>query len=193
MERKLRDSWAKWHNIILKWDELTLDLFHRLQKFLNTRTQLDYYTAPSLHALQAVSGVRESALHKLTSELALIMADLGMARKKYLKLAGDMETLTQELTSCEELLISQSGEWSPYSPHPIFPTCTTSHFRLVSERLTLVYRKELQIKMIVLRELPETKVEELRTLYLTSWSCEPFLDGDLTLDLQLIIHLLGLK
>ena len=53
MERKLRDSWAKWHNIILKWDELTLDLFHRLQKFLSTRTQLDYYTAPSLHALQS--------------------------------------------------------------------------------------------------------------------------------------------
>ena len=81
MDRKIKDSWAIWHNVVLKWDELSLNIFHRIQKYLNTRTQLDHYKAPSLQALQAVAGVREAALYKLTSELAIIITDLGLARK----------------------------------------------------------------------------------------------------------------
>lgn len=193
MERKLRDSWAKWHNLILKWDELNNDTFNRLQKSLNTSTQIDHFLVPSLGGLDAVSELRETIISKLSLEQSRLDSAINKARIQFLKIAGEMETLTQELTSCEELLLNESNDWSLYSPHPAFPTHTLSHFRLVSERLLSVYRKELHVKLVILKELPIAKTEDSKLLYLTTWSLEPFLDKELTLTLNLILSTLGIK
>ena len=192
MERKLKDSWAKWHNLILRWDELNLETFDLFQKLLNTCIQIDHFLAPSLGELDAVPDLKEIVISKLSNERSQLESALKGTRGSFLKIAGEMETLTQQLTSCEELLVSQAGVWLPYSPHPNFP-CTLSHFRLVSERLLCVYRKELHIKLILLRELPTAKTEDFKQLYLNCWSCEPFLDKELTLNLTLLLSILGLK
>ncbi|KAI6652836.1 Cyclin-dependent kinase 2-interacting protein [Oopsacas minuta] len=193
MERKLKDSWAKWHNLVFKWDELNKDTFNQLQKLLNNRTQIDYYLAPSLDILNSVSELKETVISQLYIEQCQLKSALNRTRGKFLKLAGDMETLTQELTSCEELIISESNEWLQYSPHPNFPSFTLSHFRLFSERLLFLYRKELHIKLILLKELPIAKTEDSKVLYLTTWSFEPFLDKELTFSLNLILSILDIK
>ena len=193
MERKLKDSWAKWHNLILRWDELNLETFNRFQKLLNVCTQIDHFLGPSLGELEAVPDLKEIVVSKLSGDRSQLESALKEARGSFLKLAGEMESLTLQLTSCEELLISEAGEWSPHSPHPNFPSCTLSHFRLISESLLHIYRKELHIKLILLRELPGTTTEDFKLLYLNCWSCEPFLDKDLSLNLNLILSILGLK
>ena len=193
MDRKVKDTWAKWHNLILKWDELNNETFLRFQKLLNVCTQIDHFLGPSLGKLEAVRDLKEIILSKLANERSQLESALKIARGSFLKLAGEMETLTQQLTSCEELLVSEAGEWLPHTPHPNFPSCTISHFRFISERLLSVYRKELHIKLILLRELPGAKTEDFKLLYLHCWSCEPFLDEDLSLNLNLILSILGLK
>ena len=193
MERKLRDSWVRWHNLIIKWDELNNGTFSRIQKSLNTSTQIDHFLVPSLGGLDAIPELRETVISKLSLEQSQLDSAISKARVQFLKIAGEMETLTQELTSCEELLLRESSDWSLYSPHPNFPTYTLSHFRLVSEKLLSVYRKELHIKLVILKELPIAKTEDSKLLYLTTWSLEPFLDRELTLTLDLILSTLGVK
>lgn len=196
MERKIEDSWIKWHNLIIKWDELNTKTIHKIQNMLNKRTELEYFEENSnLGHLQGITDLREVATNKINSGASNLDVKSFSTNTKinFIQLLSEMDALTRQLTSCEEMLIHEMGKWDPFMPHPYFLDFTLSYFRNFSEELLYAYQIECQIKLKILHAVFTEMSSDIKTLYLTTLTVQPYIKEDFNLRIDQILTLLKIK
>ncbi|XP_067895060.1 cyclin-dependent kinase 2-interacting protein isoform X2 [Heterodontus francisci] len=139
-----------------------------------------------------LSNQRENQIKLETSEGEDASCNLGKANMQYdkeleecctellnvlgkmIKLAVKMEKLCATMKGILDLDTFQYGETG--REMPLFHTWPTKYFYEISVQLTEMYKKELQLKSLIVQEIAHTSSCDLMMVELSAWLYQPYIE-----------------
>ncbi|KAI5616834.1 cyclin-dependent kinase 2-interacting protein [Silurus asotus] len=191
--RKLKDNAADWHNLILKWERLSDEGSTIATKIVNFRLSKESVKDPEVimegHSLSGAPA--EKRAYESNPELEEECTKLQNVVERMAHILSKMEKMVSAETGICKLEAFQYGEKG--RPTPLFQTWSTQQFVEVSSKIYEVYKQELELKRIILREVAHTANPDLCMVYLSCWLHQPYIQDNTKILLESLLMETGHK
>ncbi|XP_032882390.1 cyclin-dependent kinase 2-interacting protein [Amblyraja radiata] len=174
--RKVKDNAADWHNLILKWETCNDAGFTIANKIVNIKLhsksgEMEQEQSDGEDDFTAKPGKATVVYNK---ELDQHCTELLNLHDKMVKLVLKMEKLCTTMKGVNDLDTFHYGETGRQMP--LFHTWPTRCFYEISVELLEMYRKELQLKSLIVQEIAHTRSCDLMMVQLSSWLYQPYIE-----------------
>ncbi|KAM8833523.1 cyclin-dependent kinase 2-interacting protein [Synchiropus picturatus] len=162
--RKLRDSAADWHNLILRWEKLNdegVTVATSVVNLRRSRSDVDPRVEPFPAEQRDETETLEEQCHKLQDIV-----------NKMVSIVAKMQRLVTTLRGIVDLEAFQFGPDG--RKVPLFHSWSTQTFEETSVFLLDTFRQELQLKQTILQELAHTDCPHLGLVYVSCWLHQPY-------------------
>ncbi|XP_072895804.1 cyclin-dependent kinase 2-interacting protein isoform X2 [Hemitrygon akajei] len=172
--RKIKDNAADWHNLILKWETYNNEGFSLANKIVNIK--LNHKSGETRQEISDddFTAHHEKATLEYNKELEEHCTELLYFLDKMNKLVLKMEKLCATMKGINDLDTYHYGETG--RSIPLFHTWPTKYFYIISAELLEMYKKELQLKSIIVQEIAHTNSCDLMMVQLSSWLYQPYIE-----------------
>ncbi|XP_078090212.1 cyclin-dependent kinase 2-interacting protein isoform X2 [Mustelus asterias] len=161
---------------MLKWEEFNNTGFAIANKIVNMKLSNQRESEIKLEELEEEDA--NPNLGKLnfqySKELEECCTELLNILDKMIKLVLKMERLCTTTKGILDLDTHQYGESG--REMPLFHTWPTKYFYEISLQLTEMYKKELQLKRIIVQEIAHTNNSDLMMVELSAWLYQPYIE-----------------
>ncbi|XP_078262143.1 cyclin-dependent kinase 2-interacting protein [Rhinoraja longicauda] len=174
--RKVKDNAADWHNLTLKWETWNDAGFAIANKIVNIKLnskggETKQEQSDGEDDFTAEPGKATLAYNK---ELDQRCTELLNLHDKMVKLVLKMEKLCATMKGINDLETYYYGETGRQMP--LFHTWPTRYFYQISVELLEMYRKEVQLKSLIVREIAHTGSCDVMMVQLSSWLYQPYIE-----------------
>ncbi|XP_053700519.1 cyclin-dependent kinase 2-interacting protein [Synchiropus splendidus] len=180
--RKLRDTAADWHNLILRWEKLNDEGLTVATSVVNLRRssfqaeqrqQVDETPPPSSWPRGETVTLEEECLklQDIVNKMASVVAK--------------MQRLVTTLRGIMDLEAFQFGPEG--RKVPLFHSWSTQTFEEASVFLLDAFTQELQLKQTILQELAHTDSPDLGLVYVSCWLHQPYVPPQSRLKLEAML------
>ncbi|XP_069772556.1 cyclin-dependent kinase 2-interacting protein [Narcine bancroftii] len=171
--RKIKDNAADWHNLILKWETYNDVGFSLANKIVNMK--LNHKSGETKQELSDDDDFTvKYGKAILDKELEERCIELLNFLDKMIKLVLKMEKICATMKGINDLDTYHHGETGRQIP--LFHTWPTKYFYEISVELLEMYKKELQLKSLIVREIAHTSSCDLMMVQLSSWLYQPYIE-----------------
>ncbi|XP_041070351.1 cyclin-dependent kinase 2-interacting protein [Carcharodon carcharias] len=179
--RKIKDIAADWHNFMLKWETFNDTGFSIANKIVNIKLSNQRESGIRLEAFEGEDANSNlgKANFQYNTELEECCTELLNILDKMVKLVLKMERLCATMKGILDLDTYQYGETG--REMPLFHTWPTKYFCEISVELTEMYKKELQLKHVIVQEIAHTSSCDLMMVELSAWLYQPYIEEKATL------------
>ncbi|XP_051878342.1 cyclin-dependent kinase 2-interacting protein isoform X2 [Pristis pectinata] len=182
--RKIKDNAADWHNLILKWETYNDAGFSIANKIVNIKlnhksNQTRQEPSDGDDDDDDFTAHRGKATLEYNKELEQHCTELLNFLNKMIKLVLKMEKLCATMKGINDLDTYHYGETGRQIP--LFHTWPTKYFYTISVELLEMYKKELQLKSLIVQEIAHTSSCNLMMVQLSSWLYQPYIEEKATL------------
>ncbi|KAJ8377536.1 hypothetical protein AAFF_G00256320 [Aldrovandia affinis] len=185
--RKLKDNAADWHNFIMKWDRLNDDGYTIANQIVNLRLnkepakEVDITVECDEISVPQHTTSTPAAITELEDRCTALLAIL----EKMAHVVSRMEKLSCSAKGVCELQAFQHEHTGVAAP--LFHTWPTTHFDEVSLQLLHSYKRELELKQMIIGEIAHTSSPDLCMVYLSCWLYQPYLEESSKLLLESLL------
>lgn len=185
--RKIKDSAADWHNIMLKWEQLNDSGFTIANKIVNMKlsAQFEHESKLELEQSNIGSDSRQVPL-VFNKELDDCCGELLAVQDTMTKLVSKMEKLCCTIKGICDLEAYHHGD--AVQEMPLFHTWPVAYFKETFLKLAEMYKKELDLKRTIVQEIAHAAERNVMMVYLSSWLYQPYIEdsGKLLLESMLL-------
>ncbi|XP_067847881.1 cyclin-dependent kinase 2-interacting protein isoform X2 [Heptranchias perlo] len=171
--RKIKDNAADWHNFMLKWETFNDAGFSIVNKIVNIKLSNQRESQAKLEG-EDTSSNHGKANFQYNKELEECCTELLNIHDKMIKLVLKMEKLCATTKGIYDLETYQYGETG--REMPLFHTWPTKYFYENSVQLSEMYKKELQLKSLIVQEIAHTSSCDLMMVQLSAWLYQPYIE-----------------
>ncbi|GCB73783.1 cyclin-dependent kinase 2-interacting protein [Scyliorhinus torazame] len=174
--RKIKDNAADWHNFMLKWEVFNNTGFSIANRIVNMKLSNQRESEIMREAFEGEDansnlGMSNFQYNKELQECCTELLDI---LDKMIKLELKMEKLCTTTKGIVDLDTYQYGESG--RKMPLFHTWPIKYFYEISVQLTEMYKKELQLKRIIVQEIAHTSSPDLMMVELSAWLYQPYIE-----------------
>ena len=173
--RKVKDTCADWFNCVQKWQALNTKGFNIASEIANIK-------------LSSVLSTEEGNKVTMPTEMAPLCEKLGEVYNSLEKIYNKMVSLTVTLQGVYNLEVHQSVDLEP-----MFHTWTVDRFADTSKQLSDMYKKELEVKNIIVENIAHATDRNLMMFHTAAWLHEGYITEDSTFMLESMLKECGLK
>ncbi|XP_018582870.1 cyclin-dependent kinase 2-interacting protein [Scleropages formosus] len=186
--RKLRDTAADWHNLMLKWERLGDEGSAAATRIVNLSVSKRAEKDVDITAEDDTSFVNErSGSHaELDKDLQDGCNELMNILEKMAHIVFKMEKISSSVKGVCALEKFQQ-EQGRSSVSPLFQTWPVTRFDEVSSKLYESYKQELALKQTIVKEIAHTSDPDLLLVYLSSWLHQPYIEDNTKLLLESLL------
>ncbi|XP_043930470.1 cyclin-dependent kinase 2-interacting protein [Protopterus annectens] len=185
--RKIKDSAADWHNFMLKWEQLNDSGFAIAKKIVNMKlsSQLEQESKLELE-MSSITVESTKAPLMFNKELDDCCTELLAIQDSMAKLVSKMEKLCSAVKGICDLEAYHHGDAA--QEISLFHTWPMAYFRETFMKLAEMYKKELDLKRTIVREIAHATEQNIMMIYLSSWLYQPYIEdsGRLLLESMLL-------
>uniref|UniRef100_A0A8D0GST9 Cyclin dependent kinase 2 interacting protein n=1 Tax=Sphenodon punctatus TaxID=8508 RepID=A0A8D0GST9_SPHPU len=173
--RKIKDNAADWHNLMMKWETLNDNGFATANKIVNVKIATQFKDNNLEIECDSIASDSGKQLPDYNEELEQCCTQLLETLENMSKIQMKMEKLSTTTKGICDLETYNYREGA--SRPPLFHTWPTTYFYEVSLKLSEMYKKELQLKQVIVQEIAHTVDQDLMMVYLSAWLYQPYIEN----------------
>ncbi|KAM8920686.1 cyclin-dependent kinase 2-interacting protein [Pelodytes ibericus] len=176
--RKIKDTAADWHNLMLKWENYNNNSFDTANKIVNLQISTQSYNKMLLDNAVDHNGSGDKdklELEKICTDLLHILENMEQIQLR-------MDKLSFTLKGVCDL---EAYQCSRNASKPIlFHTWPTPLFYETSIKMSEMYKKEMSLKRKIVEDIAHTPDQDLLMVYLSCWLYQPYVDNSIKVLLE---------
>ncbi|XP_053331578.1 cyclin-dependent kinase 2-interacting protein [Spea bombifrons] len=176
--RKIKDSAADWHNLMLKWENYNNMAFNAANKIVNLKISSKSYEEMLLDGAVPNATSLDNDRLELETLCSELLGTLENMKQVHLK----MEKLSSTLKGVCDL---EAYQCSRNASRPVlFHTWPTPLFYETSVKMSEMYKKEISLKRTIVEQIAHTTDQDLLMVYLSCWLYQPYIDSSIKVLLE---------
>eukprot|EP00026_Physarum_polycephalum_P009365 Phypoly_transcript_09486.p1 GENE.Phypoly_transcript_09486~~Phypoly_transcript_09486.p1 ORF type:complete len:206 (+),score=36.36 Phypoly_transcript_09486:295-912(+) len=161
-----------------RWEDINTRGAEVANKVVNSHLRVQYLSSYQWGYFESCEGVKEKVKEKLVQS---IESDTKVLRKSvddltylYNKMVGFVESLKSLMT-----FLNENDDYKSILATPLYSTLMAPRFAEIAAECVEMYSKELLVKAAILGDIQKIKNRDLLSIYVATWSIQPYITKQL--------------